>query len=286
MSKPEVKPSTISEICVLCGGTDARVVCDFPEFTWVQCGCGLIYKRDGAGVGVEYDEDYFVNREHSRTSYSAREGRRVHKSRSQILDVLNHVAPGPLLDMGCSLGYTLQAASDLGLEATGVDISEHAVTFCRERGFRAELGTIDKLPFPDAAFQLVIVKHVLEHTAKPREALREIARVLKPGGGLFLAVPHGGYMKARVNPTASRHFRPEVHGTEHFVYYVPATLARLLREESFDPVATAHPQLVHRSAGVVRKAAELAIAPLRFVAQRARTLASLDKEFWVTAVRL
>jgi SAM-dependent methyltransferase len=277
---------TSDETCLLCGGADARVVCTYPEFTWVRCSCGLIFKRDESEGAFEYDEDYFVNREHSRTSYSAREGRRVRKSRSQILDVLNHVVPGPLLDMGCSLGYTLQAASDLGLEATGVDISEHAVTFCRERGFRAELGTIHALPFPDAAFQLVIVKHVLEHTAKPREALREIARVLKPGGGLFLAVPHGGYFKARVNPTASRHFRPEVHGTEHFVYYTPATLARLLREESFDPVATAHPQLVHRRAGVVRKAAELAIAPLRFVAQRARTLASLDKEFWVTAVRL
>ncbi len=286
MPEPEVTTSATSETCLLCGSTDASVVCNFPEFTWVRCGCGLIYKRDGAEFEVEYNEDYFVDRKHIRRLYNSREGRRVRKSRSQILDVLNHVAPGPLLDLGCSLGYTLQAASDLGLAATGVDISEHAVTFCRERGFRAELGTIDKLPFPDAAFQLVIVKHVLEHTAKPREALREIARVLKPGGGLFLAVPHGNYIKARINPTTSRHFRPEVHGTEHFVYYVPATLARLLREESFHPVATAHPQLVHRRAGAVRKAAEIAIAPLRFAAQWARSLGSLDKEFWVTAVRL
>jgi SAM-dependent methyltransferase len=282
----EAMRKTGDETCLLCGSADARAVCEFPEFTWVRCGCGLIYKRGGGESGVEYNEDYFVNRENIRRPYSAREGRRVRKSRSQILDVLNHVAPGPLLDLGCSLGYTLQAASDLGLAATGVDISEHAVTFCRERGFRAELGTLHALPFPDAAFQLVIVKHVLEHTAKPREALREISRVLRPGGGLFLAVPHGGYFKARVNPAASRHFRPEVHGTEHFVYYVPATLARLLREESFDPVGEAHPQLIHRRAGAVRMAAEIAIAPLRFAAQRARSLASLDKEFWVTAVRL
>lgn len=279
-------PNNATENCLLCGGADARVVCEFPEFTWVRCSCGLIYKRDWTAGAVEYDEDYFVDREHARRPYSAREGRRVRKSRSQILDVLNHVAPGTLLDLGCSLGYTLQAAGDLGLSAAGVDISEHAVKVCRERGFRAELGTLDALPFPDAAFQLVIVKHVLEHTPKPREALREIARVLKPGGGLFLAVPHGGYIKARINPSTSRHFRPEVHGTEHFVYYVPATLARLLREESFDPVATAHPQLVHRRAGAVRKTAEIAIAPLRFAAQRARSLAILDKEFWVTSVRL
>lgn len=36
------------ESCLLCGGTDARVVCEYPEFTWVRCSCGLIFKRDEA----------------------------------------------------------------------------------------------------------------------------------------------------------------------------------------------------------------------------------------------
>lgn len=275
----------IAETCPLCGDSAAGVLCEFPEFTWVTCNCGLIYKRDESVPEVQYQEEYFGTPEGRRRQYDERTRRRIRKSRSQILDVLNHTPSGPLLDVGCSLGYTLQAASDLGLPATGVDISEHAVKVCREKGFAAEIGTFQELPFADGSFQIVIMKHVLEHTPRPREALREIRRVLRSGGGVFIAVPHGGYLKARLNPTGYRWFRPDLRGGEHYVYYTPATLSRLLGEERFDPVQVPHPHLVHRRAGIPRKAAEIAVAPLRFVAQRARSLVALDKEFWVTAIR-
>lgn len=275
----------ILESCPLCSGSDASVFCEFPEITWVKCDCGLVFKRDESMPEVEYREEYFGDREGRRRKYVERRRRRVGKSRSQILDVLNHTPPGPLLDVGCSLGYTLQAAVDLGLPATGVDVSEHAVKVCREQGFGAEIGTFHELPFDDGTFQIVIMKHVLEHTPRPREALREIRRVLRSGGGLFIAVPHGAYRKARRNPAEYRWFRPDLHGGEHYVYYTPATMSRMLREEDFEPVQTAHPHLVHRRAGLGRKTAEIAVAPLRFAAQRVRSMMSLDKEFWVTAVR-
>lgn len=279
-------PPKIALSCPLCGASDAGVVCEFPEFTWVKCGCGLIYKRDESIPEVQYHQEYFANRSSSRRRYDQRTRRRINKSRSQILDVLNHTAPGPLLDVGCSLGYTLRAAADLGLPATGVDISEHAVAVCRDQGFAAEIGTLDELPFDDGSFQLVIMKHVLEHTPRPREALGEIRRVLRAGGGVFIAVPHGGYLKSRLDPAGSRFYRPEVGGAQHYVYYTPATLSHLLRDEGFDPVSRAHPQLVHRRAGIGRKVGEVAVAPLRYAFQRARSLIALDKEFWVTAVRL
>jgi len=259
------------------------VLCEFPELTWMSCRCGLIYKRSEAVPTVEYEESYFVNRENVRRPYKTRNRRRIRKSRSQILDVLNHVEPGPLLDVGCAHGHMLRAAEDLGLTATGVDISEYAVRFCSELGFSAKHGKLERLPFADGAFQIVMMRHVLEHTKAPREALREIRRVLRPGGGLFIAVPHAGYLKARVNPAGYRFYRPEFHGREHYVYYTPRTLTRLLKEESFDPVSAPHPHLVHRRAGGAERAAEIAIAPLRIAAQQARSALALCKEFWVVA---
>jgi len=255
----------IAHSCLLCGGTDYTVLCEFPELTWVWCECGLIYKQSEAVPTVEYHEDYFVNRENVRRQYNTRNRRRIQKSRSQILDVLNHVEPGPLLDVGCGYGHTLRAAEDLGLIATGVDISEHAVRFCNELGFSTKQGTLERLPFADGAFQIVIMKHVLEHT------------------GLFIAVPHAGYLRARVSPKGYRFYRPEFHGREHFVYYTPQTLSRLLKEESFDPVNVPLPHLVHRRAGGAVRAAEIAIAPLRLAAQQAKSSLALYKEFWLTA---
>ena len=271
--------------CLLCGATDATVLCEFPELTWVSCRCGLIYKLSDALPAVEYEEDYFVSRKNVRRQYNTRNQRRIRKSRSQILDVLNHVEPGPLLDIGCAHGHTLLAARELGLSATGVDISDHAVSFCGELGFETKIGTMERLPFPDGSFQIAVMKHVLEHTRTPREALREIRRVLRPGGGLFIAIPHAGYWKARIDPMGYRFFRPEFHGREHYFYYTPRTLARLLKQESYDPVHLPHPHVIHRRVGAAERAAEIAIAPFRVAAQQTRSALSLYKEFWVVATR-
>jgi SAM-dependent methyltransferase len=129
------------------------------------------------------------------------------------------------------------------------------------------------------------MKHVLEHTPRPREALAEIRRVLRPCGGVYLAVPHAGYAKSLRNPGASRYYIPSSHGREHFVYYTPTTLPRLLREEGFEPVRFPHPDLWHRRAPLPTRLGKLAVAPLRLLGQRLREALGLYKELSVVAVR-
>jgi 2-polyprenyl-3-methyl-5-hydroxy-6-metoxy-1,4-benzoquinol methylase len=279
------QPIVLSE-CPLCRGTQAAPLATYPELTWVRCGCGLIYKRsehpDPAADGF-YESGYFGAGEQGRR-YTQRTRRRIQKSRNQILDTLNFVPPGPLLDIGCSVGYTLRAARELGLEPTGSDLSQYAVQTCREQGFRAEVGELSRLPFADGEFGIVTMKHVLEHTPDPRAALREVRRVLRPGGATFIAIPHAGYRKALRAPQSSRYYLPAAHGREHFVYYTPDTLSRLLKEEGYRVVAV-NPQLLHRSASAPRRAAEALLAPFRWLAQRLADGFGLRKEFWLVAVR-
>jgi SAM-dependent methyltransferase len=275
--------------CPLCGSgvEGARTVAEYPELTWVRCGCGLIYKRseqpDPRATDF-YEGGYFGTGDQGRR-YTQRRARRVQKSRNQILDLLNHAAPGPLLDIGCSMGYTLQAARELGLTPTGSDISEFAIGQCRSLGFRAERGELGKLPFADGEFGLVTMKHVLEHTPDPRSALREVRRVLKAGGGLFIAIPHGGYGKSVRRPMRSQFYLPARHGREHFVYYTPSTLTRLLESEGFR-VARVNPALVHRRAGLGRQVGEVLAAPFRALGQALVDAVQARKEFWLVAVKV
>jgi SAM-dependent methyltransferase len=283
---PDTTLSLVLPRCPLCGGDAHGIVARYPELVWVRCACGLVYKRwQRAGQVPEdfYDSGYFGAGAHGR-GYTRRTARRVTKSRHQILDLLNHAAPGPLLDVGCSLGYTLRAAAELGLAPTGTDISRHAVAACRAQGFRAEPGLLDALPFADGEFALVTLKHVLEHTPDPRRALAEVRRVLRPRGGLFIAVPHGDYHRARRRPQSSRYFLPAAHGSEHFVYYTPATLGRLLGDCGFEVVRT-HPALLHGTAPLPVRAVQSAFAPLRAGAQYFANRLDLRKEFWTVALR-
>ncbi|MEO7774962.1 MAG: class I SAM-dependent methyltransferase [Steroidobacteraceae bacterium] len=272
--------------CPLCGSQSAHCLASYPELTWVRCDCGLIYKRSeqpDPAAEQFYESGYFGAGEQGRR-YTSRTRRRIQKSRSQILDALNHAKPGPLLDIGCSVGYTLTAARDLGLWPTGMDLSSYAVETCKAQGFRAATGRLDAMPFAEGEFGIVTMKHVLEHTPDPRAALREVRRVLRSGGALFIAIPHAGYGKSRRAPQTSRFYLPAAHGREHFVYYTPATLSRLLEEEGFK-VARVHPALLHGSASLPRRAGEALLAPLRAVGQALLSAAQARKEFWLVAVR-
>jgi SAM-dependent methyltransferase len=284
----QTQPPVLSA-CPLCGAgvESTRIVATYPELTWVRCSCGLIYKRselpDPKAVDF-YEGGYFGTGDQGRR-YTQRRQRRVQKSRNQILDLLNHAPPGPLLDIGCSMGYTLEAARSLGLTPTGSDISEFAIGECRSLGFRAERGELGRLPFADGEFTLATMKHVLEHTPDPRSALREVRRVLRPGGGLFIAIPHGGYGKSLRRPQQSQFYLPQRHGREHFVYYTPRTLTKLLENEGFR-VARVNPALIHRRAGTARRLGEVLAAPLRALGQAFVDAIQARKEFWLVAVRL
>jgi SAM-dependent methyltransferase len=275
--------------CPLCASATFFTYAQFPQFTWVRCDCGLIYKRSAIAAPPDVGGEGAFGEQGYGQRYLAQNRHRIAKSVRQLRDALEFVAPSArrggarLLDVGCSLGYTLVAGRSLGLEASGVDVSEVAVAHCRELGFDCKVAGLEALPFPARQFTVVTMKHVLEHTAVPREALREARRVLRPGGALFIAVPHAGYHKAVRAPRSSRFYRPDAHGgIEHWAYYTPATLTRLLAEEGF-AVPRVHPLLLHHRAPGWRRVAEALALPVMGPLSYLRTSLSLRKEFWLVA---
>ena len=94
-----------------------------------------------------------------------------------------------ILDVGCGTGANLLMLSDYG-DAEGVDISKDALAFCRERGLdKVKLGAGEELPYEDGTFDLVTAFDVVEHMDDDLAGLREMRRVLRPGGRVLLFVP-------------------------------------------------------------------------------------------------
>jgi SAM-dependent methyltransferase len=94
-----------------------------------------------------------------------------------------------ILDVGCGTGANLLMLSQYG-DAEGVDVSEDALAFCRERGLeKVKLGAAEKLPYDDGTFDLVTALDVIEHLDNDLAGLREMRRVLRPGGRVLLFVP-------------------------------------------------------------------------------------------------
>lgn len=102
-------------------------------------------------------------------------------------DITRHFPPGTnLLDLGCGTAWLGRHYENY----TGLDASEEAVTGAAERGITVLRGSVDEpLPFDDAQFDGVVAKDLLEHVADPGAVVREIRRVLKPGGRVFASSP-------------------------------------------------------------------------------------------------
>ena len=286
-------PLLIRNDCPSCGPSgDVKIFARRTDSVWAKCQCGLVYLQtiyprleQPPGSAPVAETENTKGRKEGR--YERRRRRRIAKSRRQILDVLNHTVAGPLLDIGCSLGYTLEAALGLGLDPIGVEVDARAVERCRQMGFLVEQTSMSQLPFDDNQFQIVTMKHVLEHTPEPRTVLQEVHRVLRPGGGLFIAVPHLHYHKAIRSPETYRffNFQGDGKGDGHYVYYTPDSLALMLNRLGFK-VVKINPHILHQKASCGIRLMQAAISPIRWLGQRILTALHLRKEFWLVAVRV
>jgi SAM-dependent methyltransferase len=112
--------------------------------------------------------------------------------------LLDDLAPvrGRVLDVGCGGGSVAKAVKRErpDLEVLACDVSRSAIAAASEsaEGVDFRLATAERLPFADGELDFVWIFDVLEHVDDPERVLREVARVLKPGGGFHIVLPLEG----------------------------------------------------------------------------------------------
>ena len=100
------------------------------------------------------------------------------------------IKPGQkLLDIGCGRGEFLGGFIDCGVTGYGVDRSRSAEKYCPGADLRTADLENDSLPYEDDFFDVVYSKSVIEHFYYPERLVREIHRVLKPGGIVITLCP-------------------------------------------------------------------------------------------------
>ena len=93
-----------------------------------------------------------------------------------------------ILDVGCGTGANLEMLAQFG-EAEGVDVSDDALEFCRQKGLKVQKGLAETLPYRDESFDLTTALDVVEHLDDDIAGLKEMYRVTKVGGYSLVFVP-------------------------------------------------------------------------------------------------
>lgn len=113
-----------------------------------------------------------------------------------LRDIIGVASPSAgtvrLLDVALGTGHYIDRACAFGATAFGVDLSMHACRTAKSRNGSLFICRSDAecLPYRSASFDVALCLQLLEHTPYPENVIAEIARVLKPGGILFLSAPN------------------------------------------------------------------------------------------------
>jgi len=110
-----------------------------------------------------------------------------------ILDAAGHRLAGRVLENGCGIGTYVERLTPLAGQVIGLEYDFQRAREARSRSERILCAAGEKLPFPDDNFDLILSHEVLEHVQDDAAALREMLRVLRPGGRMLIFVPNRGY---------------------------------------------------------------------------------------------
>lgn len=103
------------------------------------------------------------------------------------LDLIRRYGTGrDVFEAGCGTGLLLDEATRVARSAVGLDLSNGMLRPAKQRGLKVVQGSLTAVPLPDRSVDLVYSMKVLAHVPPIREALAELARVVRPGGHLLL----------------------------------------------------------------------------------------------------
>lgn len=211
--------------CLLCGSTSLKPMMRYAAFHLVRCrNCSFIFSQR---IPTEEELINHYN-QYGRDDYlSPVTVKRFH----EILDQLEKFRDtNNMIDVGCGIGYFLEAARDRGWKVFGTEYTDEAVRICRSKGISMQQGKLNPGNYSPGFFDVIISIEVIEHINNPNEEAGNFSAILRKEGAVYLTTPNFNslskmILKEKWNVLAY---------PEHLSYYTPKTIARLFTQHGFE----------------------------------------------------
>jgi len=225
----------IAVACDLCGADDTEGV--FPPGAdrgpVVRCrACGLVYQNPRNEMPLDWGSEYTDDEEAFYQAQYAHERGAKQRAAAELFDLVERYAPerGRLLEIGSATGFFLATARERGWQVAGIEPHTAVAKWSVENlGLEVHIGSLEDHPWPPGSFDAVVLYNTLEHLTSPTAALREAARLLRPGGVIAIQVPKIDNLWARVLRQRWRHVI-----RYHYYFFSESTLGSMLKTAGFD----------------------------------------------------
>lgn len=219
----------LHENCLICGSNLLQSLRRYHAIHLVQCGsCSFVFsqtipsEKELVDLYSSYGRDDYL---------SPVTIKRFH----EILDRLEKFRKtNRMIDVGCGIGYFLEAAKERGWDVYGTEYTDEAVAICRSKGIKMQQGKLNASNYESASFDVLISIEVIEHINNPSEEVEHFSRIVRPGGAVYLTTPNFN--------SISRLLLKEKWNVlsypEHLCYYTPRTIQHLFSRHGFRKMKT------------------------------------------------
>jgi len=217
--------------CTLCGSLSFKPSLSCEGFSYVRCSVCTLVQMNPQPMETEVKQRYGECYGKDYLAYElANEDAFLSLALLALADTnFDELVPGLILDIGCATGCLLDKLREKGWQTTGVEISASQAEYGRQkRNLDIRSLPLEENSFPDNHFDVVHASHLIEHLNDPSSLVREVYRILKPGGHFFVTTPNIAGFQARL---FGSNWRSVIF--DHLYLFSKTTLSRLLLTNSF-----------------------------------------------------
>ena len=219
-------------VCPSCDAGPGRPFGNKEGFSLYTCEtCDLTYVDPMPSTAelAEFYREYYKTRQ-----YRQKLDSKVRRARRRIRRIKRGVGGSRFIDVGCNVGFAVEAARQCGFQARGIDIDAVAIGEARTLfpDCQFEHSSVEALASSGRQYDVVYCSEVIEHLPNFAVFLQAIRKLVTEDGLVFITTPDLGHRSVRRDPYAGDFIRPP----EHLLYFTRKSIERVMRRQGFTRV--------------------------------------------------
>ena len=225
--------------CILCNASKFRIILQKDRWKYCRClNCGLVslHPRPTVQELMKNYEDYLPTPSEEIDKWEKMVKQIIDKS-ADLIEARTNTSRGKLLDVGCGYGFFLKEMKLRGWDVEGVEVSQTGRQYSQDKwSIHVYSQPLEDLDIPENSFDVVTLFYLIEHVNDPLVLLREVNRIIRPGGLILLRWPHTTPIVRILGPLSRK---LDLYHTPYHLYdFSPETMKMLLAITDFKNVET------------------------------------------------
>lgn len=223
--------------CDFCDSSNCIPVCTKSMNRFVKCStCGVIY------MNPRPTDEFLKERAEQMAVMFHSDKNKIEWKYSSYMEkniynpILNKIKPykknNKILEIGCSSGSFLNAASKHDWDVFGVEVAGKSAEIAQEKGFNIFVGDVLDAKFDSEYFDAVVMYQTFEHLSYPRATLQEVYRILRKGGMLNISVPNLNSLTHAILGKKGYSF----YNSGHMYLFTPNLLRHFIEQMNFNVI--------------------------------------------------